>query len=138
MSVEPPQAPGALDQRFDAGTLSQVRAAALAHAVSAGMADVRAADVMMAVHELAANVVRHGTGSGQLRMHIADGALRCTVHDGDKAARTVADAGRWRCQPGHGLWLVREVADQVTVIHWPGGSQVTLAFMLPGRGESPA
>jgi len=134
MNADSRQAPTTLDQWFDAGTLNLLRAAALAHAVAAGMPERRAADVMIAVHELAANVVRHGTGSGQLRTHIADGVLRCVVDDGDQATRTVGDAGRWHCQPGHGLWLVREVADQVTVVHWPGGSRVTVAFLLPDVG----
>jgi anti-anti-sigma factor len=38
----------------------------------------------------------------------------------------------WPYQPGHGLWLVRRAADQLTVTTGPHGSQVTVSFTLPG------
>ncbi len=50
----------ALDLAFDAGTLSRLRKAVFDEAAGAGMPNHRAADVVIAVHELAANVVRHG------------------------------------------------------------------------------
>ena len=50
----------ALDQTFDADTLADLRKAVLAVATAVGMPDHRAAEVMLAVHELAANAVRHG------------------------------------------------------------------------------
>ena len=61
-------APGGvlLDQRFEANTLYQLRAAVLAHAVQAGLPEHHASEVMLAVHELAANTVRHGAGAGRL------------------------------------------------------------------------
>ena len=56
-----------LDQQFDEGTLHILREMVAAHASAAGMPDDRATDVMFAVHELAANAVRHGGGSGGCR-----------------------------------------------------------------------
>ena len=44
-----------LDQEFTAGTLHILREAVLVHATAAGLPEARAADVMLAVHELAAN-----------------------------------------------------------------------------------
>lgn len=32
---------------------------------------------------------------------------------------------------GHGLWLVRQVADQFSIAPWHGGYQVTALFALP-------
>jgi histidine kinase-like protein len=55
-----------LNQPFDANTLHQLRAAVLAHATQAGQPEHCASDVMLAVHELAANTVRHGAGTGRL------------------------------------------------------------------------
>jgi anti-sigma regulatory factor (Ser/Thr protein kinase) len=136
-----------LDQEFTAGTLRLLRAAVIAHAMAVGMPESRAADVMLAVHELAANVVRHGSGIGQLRMRIATGALHCRVtdpglarFDGDHPAApskrvrapAVFQLDPWPYRRGHGLGLVRELADQVTVMTGPNGSQVTASFTLPG------
>ena len=70
-----------LDQRFGAGTLHVLRAAVREFAAGAGMPPGRADDVMIAVHELAANTVRHGAGTGRLRMWAAACALCCQVDD---------------------------------------------------------
>jgi anti-sigma regulatory factor (Ser/Thr protein kinase) len=139
-------APLGLDQRFDAGTLCLLRAAVLAHADATGMPEQCARDVVLSVHELAANVIQHGTGAGRLVIDIAAGTLRCTVEDAGapaEAGHTKAAApdgltqsgsdcaaGPWPYLPGHGLWLVREVAHQMTVADLPAGSQVTAAFLI--------
>src|SRR5690242_21944564 len=72
----------ALDQVFDSGTLYALRSAVQAHAFAAGMPERRADDVVIAIHELAANVVRHGAGRGRLRMWQMPGALQFQVDDG--------------------------------------------------------
>jgi anti-sigma regulatory factor (Ser/Thr protein kinase) len=132
-----------LDQPFDAQTLHLLRAAVLAHAAAAGMPQHRATDVMLAVHELAANAVRHGAGAGRLRMQAGSGALRAQVSDagpaslnghtgtGDQDGQEAGGADWWRRQPGHGLWLVRQVTDQMSVLCGQGGSLVTAVFNLP-------
>ena len=139
-----------LDQPFDAQTLHLLRAAVLAHAVAAGMWQHRAADVMLAVHELAANAVRHGAGAARLRMQAGSGALRVQVRDAGPASldghtrtsdvdgQEIGGADGWPCQPGHGLWLVRQVTDQISVLCGTGGSLVTAVFNLPAAGVSPA
>jgi anti-sigma regulatory factor (Ser/Thr protein kinase) len=135
-----------LDQEFTAGSLRLLREAVIAHATAVGMPEGRAADVMLAAHELAANAVRHGGGTGQLRMRIAAGALHIQVSDRGRAPfdsdHPGAPSGRamvaavsrqdpWPYRRGHGLGLVREVADQVTAVTGPNGSQVTASFTLP-------
>jgi anti-sigma regulatory factor (Ser/Thr protein kinase) len=139
-----------LDQRFGAGTLHVLRAAVREFAAGAGMPPGRADDVMIAVHELAANTVRHGAGTGRLRMWTAARALRFQIEDagplgppgqhrrarggGQQAAGTgEADCRAWPLQPGHGLWLTRELADQMNVTAGPGGSRVTAVFTLRPR-----
>ena len=144
---------GLLDHRFDARGLSVLRAVVLAYAVEAGMPESRARDVMLAAHELAANAVSHGAGAGRLQMRAGDGMLRMQVHDAGPADRTGpagtagldgqdipgdSGDGGWPHRPGHGLWLVRRVADQMSVWRRPGGPVVTAAFALPAAGAPPA
>lgn len=133
-----------LDQEFNAGTLRILRKAVLACAMAAGMPESRAPDVMLVVHELAANAVRYGGGRGRLCIWTAAGALHCQVTDpgiprldGNPPAGTASrrPAGipgppPWPYQPGHGLWLVRQAADHFTAVTGPDGSQVTASFAL--------
>jgi len=44
---------------------------------------------MLAVHELAANAIRHGAGRGRLRMWDQDRAVCCQVQDAGRAPRGV-------------------------------------------------
>jgi len=141
-----------LDQPFDADTLYLVRQTVLAYAVAAGLSQRHASDVMLAVHELAANAVRHGGGAGRLRMSVVPGALCYQVEDdgaaspdGQTRSGQAANpdgiserTGSWPYRPGHGLWLVRAVTDQISAISGPGGSRVTVRFALPAAGISPA
>src|SRR5580692_9050958 len=57
-----------LDQAFDEDSLYALRAAVAAHATQAGLAPGRSDDLVIAVHELAANPARHGAGHGRLRI----------------------------------------------------------------------
>ena len=111
-----------LDERFDAGALHLLRERVAACAAAAGMRADRAMEVTLAVHELAANAVRHGAGAGRLLVRAAGGALRCQVSDAGPGT------GPWPLRQGHGLWIVQAVADQVTVSSGPHGSQVTAVF----------
>jgi anti-sigma regulatory factor (Ser/Thr protein kinase) len=61
--------------------------AVLSHAVEAGMPEDRTRDAMLAGHELAANAVRHGAGTGRLQMRAEDGMARVQVHDAGPASR---------------------------------------------------
>jgi len=131
-----------LDQAFDSGTLYALRAAVQAHAIQAGLPESRTDDLVIAVHELAANAVRHGGGAGRLRMWERDGALHCQVNDGgSSAAGTQAGPGgnmadRWPFLQGHGLWLVRLVADQISVFSGPGGTHAAIVFFPAGQDPS--
>lgn len=133
-----------LDQWFDADTLVGLRRAVLAAAVAAGIPHDRANDVVLAVHELAANAVCHGGGTGRLEVQVADGALRCHVSDAGRAATdgparmaAMVAVRPWQLQHGHGLWLVRRLADQLAIAPSATGSQVTAVFTLPDHGRDP-
>jgi anti-sigma regulatory factor (Ser/Thr protein kinase) len=143
-----PGFPG-LEQSFDGGSLYALRAAVAAHAAAAGLPQLRIYDVVAASHELAANAVRHGAGQGRLRLWVEGQYLRCEISDegpprGSAAGKGSAAGNRdtetkWLARHGHGLWLVDQVADQVSVDRGPGGTTVTIAFVLrPGEPGAPA
>lgn len=110
------------DVHFDAATLHVLRERVAACTAVTGMPEERAAEVLLAVHELAANAVRHGAGAGRLIVRIAAGVLLCQVSDAGPGA------GPWPVQQGHGLWIVRSVADEMRASSGPHGSQVTAIF----------
>jgi anti-sigma regulatory factor (Ser/Thr protein kinase) len=139
--------PPILDQDFDSGTLYALRAAVQAHADRIGLPENRVSEVVLAVHELAANAIAHGAGHGRLRMWDLAGALSCEVVDGGPAAAGAApglNAGAarglseapdpWPAEDGHGLWLVRRVADDLDLRSGPRGTRavVTFALLRPG------
>jgi len=134
--------PPILAQDFDAGALYALRAAVAAHVTQAGVPEPRVHDVVLAVHELAVNAIRHGAGHGRLVIVNRDGVLHCQVTDNGKppAARVGAgaepntmspDDAPWPSEQGHGLWVARQVADHVSLQSGPGGTIATASFTRP-------
>ena len=138
-----------LDQAFDADSLYALRAAVAAHASDAGLSPGRTDDLVIAVHELAANAVRHGAGHGRLRIRKSDQALFCEISDDGAPPPASAPeetpqetpqktetpgAAQWRTEPGHGLALVRQVADQTSLRSGPSGTLATISFGLAPSG----
>jgi anti-sigma regulatory factor (Ser/Thr protein kinase) len=123
------------DLPFDAGMLVALRTAIQAHARRVGMGEERAMEVVLAVHELMANAIRHGAGKGRLRVWQANGALYCRIDDegGPGLAGQGTSPESYPVRPGHGLWVVRQVADQMEVSPGPGGTRAIVAFVLPSE-----
>ena len=124
-----------LELEFAAGSLYLLRRAVAVRAAAAGMGEQSARDVVLAVNELASNAIRHGAGRGRLRMWDQDGAVCCQVEDAGRAPRggqPGADAGPgaagWPYVHGHGLWVVRQLADQMSAVSGPRGTCVTVWF----------
>ena len=129
--VGEPTAP-VLDLAFDSGTLDALRAGVKAHACRAGLPEDRAEDVVLAVHELAANAVHHGAGAGRLRVWKRAGALDYQVEDGDPVAPSgQTTVSSLPSKPGHGLWVVRQLADRMRVLSGARGTRATVTFDLP-------
>ncbi|HUZ54544.1 MAG TPA: ATP-binding protein [Streptosporangiaceae bacterium] len=146
-----------LDHRLDSDSLYQLRASVAAHATQAGLPPRRADDLVIAVHELAANVVRHGSGHGRLRIWQHRQAVHCQVTDEGpppaagagggpetepgaaprSGAAMPAEAPPWRVEPGHGLWLVRQLADRTSLHPGPHGTAVTISFTIGTAGAAP-
>ncbi|MFC7742820.1 ATP-binding protein [Nocardiopsis composta] len=116
-----------------ASDLALVREDAAALADAAGMPDERRPDLVIAVNELAANVLEHGAGKGTVSLWHEDGRMVCEVHDpspdlddrsvGLRPADTSADRG-------YGLWITRQVCDFFEVLPGPEGTRVRLHFRL--------
>ena len=127
-----PEPPDAAVLPFDAPRLCLARRSATEHARNAGMDEERVEDVTLAVGELAANSLRHGGGSGVLRMWT----------DADHWIGEVRDAG-WITDPlagrrpasptqlsGRGLLMVNHLADLVRTHTRPGETTIRAYFRL--------
>ena len=136
-----------LDREFDTDALAGLREAVLGYATDCGMPEDQAIDVMLAVHELAANAVRHGPGHGRLRIHVTASTLHCEVSDPGPSSRDgrapdgtggqTPGAVPWPVEQGHGLWLVHKAADHLRVTSGPHGSLITVVFTLPAAAPPP-
>lgn len=125
--------PPLLDLSFDTGTLHTARDRIRACASRAGFGEDQAEDVVLAIHELAANVIRHGGGEGRLRVWALAGGLHCQVDDGVASELAVNSLP---CEPGHGLWVVRQVASQMQTLSSPAGTSVQVRFDRAADGSS--
>ena len=135
--------PPIVDLGFDSDGLAALRVQLRACALQAGLPEGRVADVVLAVHELAANAVRHGGGAGRLRVWSRPGALQCQVDDGGlprpagqdadhrdgaTAAPGTTSVNSLPCEPGHGLWVVQQVADRMQSLSGSRGTSVIITF----------
>ena len=112
---------------FDGAGLRHVRGVVSEWAISV-IGVRRAVDLVLAAHEVAANSIRHGGGSGTLRYW----------RDGDVAVVEVRDEGRFEAllagrqlappedEVGRGLWLAQHLCDLVQLRSSPQGSTVRL------------
>jgi serine/threonine-protein kinase RsbW len=126
-----PRAPVPCTLRFSIGDLPRVRRAVAEWAARAGLPELRAADFMIAVNEIATNAVRYGSPVAKLELTI----------DGTAAQAEVRDSGHWPSGPagmpdpgrgGMGLQLARRVCDDVAICRRASASTVILRMNLPG------
>jgi anti-sigma regulatory factor (Ser/Thr protein kinase) len=120
---------GPVDQlAFDAATLTAVRGFVASHAARTRLEPRRIADLAFAVNEVASNSVRHGGGSGTVRLWRHDEDMVCEVRDSGRFYNPLA--GRERPSGdqvgGWGLWLANQLCDLVQVRSFPDGTVVRL------------
>jgi len=127
---EPPAS--ALELAFGDGPLEALRWLVGRAAADAGLVASRAADFVLAVHELATNTVRHGGGRGMLRLWREPDALICEVSDAGRLDHPLAGRERPLAgQPGgRGLWLVNQLCDLAQIRCFADGSVVRLNMRL--------
>ena len=117
---------------FRAGQLALVRALTEARSSQFGLTERQIHDLVLAVHEIAANSVRHGGGQGQFRLWRDGRSLVAEIRD----RGTIDDplAGREHPGPsserGRGLWIANQVCDLVQIRTYPTGSVVRLFISL--------
>jgi anti-sigma regulatory factor (Ser/Thr protein kinase) len=121
---EPAARPEALV--FDADRLSRARRLVAALAETAGLDAARTGELVLAVNELATNSLRHGGGTGTLRLWRDTAAVVCEVSDGGViqaplAGREIPDPDP---ESGRGLWLVNQLCDLVQIRSGPSGTTV--------------
>lgn len=87
------------------------------HALAAGLSPARSADLALAVHEVTANSVKHGSGKRVLRIWVEHDSLVCEVSDHGR----ITDPMIGRKTPerddekGRGLWMANHLCDLVQV-----------------------
>jgi anti-sigma regulatory factor (Ser/Thr protein kinase) len=111
--------------------LHAVRRLVADHASSAGLCPERAADLVLAVSEIAANTLRHTSGDGLLRVWHTEQEILCQVQDYGWITDPLAGQRRRPAdEPGHGLWVVHQVCDLVEVRTGAAGTMVRLHMRL--------
>ena len=119
-------------REFGADDYATVRSDIATHASSAGLTAERTDDLVLGVHEVAVNSVRHGRGASELRIWEEDHALICEV----RGAGRIVDpmVGRrpppWDGDHGRGLWMVNQLCDLVQVRSGKTGTTVRIHTWL--------
>jgi anti-sigma regulatory factor (Ser/Thr protein kinase) len=125
--AEPPAV--TLELEISSDSLADLRHLTEAEAERAGLTAQRIHDLVLSVHEIATNSVRHGGGRGVLRIWSEPDALVCEVRDSGRIAQqplvgrvrpALGQAGGW------GLWLANQLCDLVQLRELPHGSVVRL------------
>jgi anti-sigma regulatory factor (Ser/Thr protein kinase) len=109
-------------------TLPAIRALVDEHARRAGVSEARAGDLVLAVHEVASNSVRHGGGEGVMRLWHEGDTVICEIRDRGRLDEPLAGRSRPELDAagGWGLWLANQLCDLVQLRTAPGGSVVRL------------
>jgi anti-sigma regulatory factor (Ser/Thr protein kinase) len=125
--LEPAPA-GAPSFAFDGDSMSEVREFVSTHAFAAGLVGERAADLVLAVHEVATNSVRHGGGAGALTIWRDGDTVLCEVQDTGCITDPLVDrtAPSFESESGRGLWLANCLCDLVQLRSFPGRTVVRL------------
>jgi anti-sigma regulatory factor (Ser/Thr protein kinase) len=110
---KPLLAPATADALEYGRDLRPVRAFVAAAAQRAGLDPARCTDLVIAASEVAANTLRHTSGTGIIRLWSADEEVLCQIEDGGFIADPLAGHRRPAADRsgGQGLWLVNQVCD---------------------------
>ncbi|MFC6086434.1 anti-sigma factor RsbA family regulatory protein [Sphaerisporangium aureirubrum] len=115
------------------GALTALRDFVAGWAASAGLPEVRIADLLISVNELATNTAEHARRPGTVWMWREDGLVVCQIDDCGR----IDDPMVGRIPPpdaagrGRGILIVNELSDLVRLHCHPGGTSVRIHFELP-------
>jgi anti-sigma regulatory factor (Ser/Thr protein kinase) len=113
---------------FAGDDLFELRQLVSSWATREALAPVAVEELVLAVHEIAINSVRHGGGMGMLRLWRTPDAVVCEIQD----AGYIRDPQAARSRPGgeaqesRGLWIAEQICDLVEIASSQRGSQVRL------------
>jgi serine/threonine-protein kinase RsbW len=130
-SVIPVDATPLLTDGFDRGQVTELRHSFASCAEAAGLVGQRLDDFVLAVNELITNAVRHGGGTGELSLWLADDMLVCEVSDDGGGIGAERLSRHDRPAPdtagGWGLWLADQLSDEMVVMTGPAGTTVRIS-----------
>jgi anti-sigma regulatory factor (Ser/Thr protein kinase) len=108
------------------------------HAGGGGLDTVSTVEFVAAVHEVAANSVRHGGGAGVLRTWHEGDAVVCEVRDRGYLDRPLAgrESPAHDTEGGRGLWLANQFCDLVQIRSSESGTVVRLRKRRRGLSSS--
>lgn len=123
-----------LSEEITAARVTALRHTVAAAARSAGLLGDGLEDFVLAVHELITNVVRHGGGSGEVRLWQQHDLLTCQVSDNgpglDEMAVALPSAGK----VGHrGLWLAQQLTGGLMIDNSGQGTTASVTVRLGPR-----
>ncbi|WP_405115534.1 ATP-binding protein [Micromonospora sp. NBC_01405] len=123
-----------LSESVTAARVTGLRHAVAAAAHSAGLVDHGLEDFVLAVHELVTNAVRHGGGSGEVRLSQHHDMLTCEVSDHGPGLDEVAVALPAPGEVGHrGLWLAQQLTGGLMIVTAGQGTSASVTARLPTR-----
>lgn len=130
-------------ETFDRDHISDLRHRVAGQAESVGLAGERLHDFVLAVNELLTNAVRHGGGRGSLHLWHEMGVVYCEVADSghgisvtrlrDRSRPALKDTGG-----GWGLWLIRQLTDEMVIATGPDGTTIRISIALSGSKTASA
>jgi anti-sigma regulatory factor (Ser/Thr protein kinase) len=126
-----PSVPSAVSLTFTTD-LAAVRAVVCRYATEAGLSEIRAIDLMIAVSEVAANTMQHARTTGTLDIWHDSDEIICQVTDTGYIADPLAGARMPRpgAAAGYGLWMVSRVCDRVDLQSDETGTTIRMHMNL--------
>lgn len=116
---------------FTASELTRIRHKVAQRATTIGLRGDRLDDFVSAVYEILTNAVRHGGGTGSLRMARTRGYLVCQVDDDGPGFPPETPCDQSLLRPGgRGLGLARQFADRLTITDRAPGTSVRVYMAI--------
>ena len=119
-----PRPPARAEHLAYRGDLRPVRDFVTRFAQRSGLDPDRAADLVLAVGELAANTLRHTSGGGVVHAWRAPGEVICQVTDQGRISDPLVGRRRPPDASGLGIWVVHQVCDLVELRTGRSGTAV--------------
>jgi anti-sigma regulatory factor (Ser/Thr protein kinase) len=123
--------------------LARLRDEVAQHGRRCGLPEQRVGDLVLIANELTSNVVRHGGGTGRMQLWSSDAAVFCEVSDRGGGITDPERAGQnptsTDAYTGRGLWMIRQLGDEVHIRSGPAGTtiRVALAHRAPPTTPGP-